>query len=164
MPVMATWIIRSRTGTLRRRKKCYPCLQTQEGECRIRRRHQQPHARTTIRSCNGEASCMGRVFTTLQRLLDDCLHGLSSRSIHWTRPHISSLPLATLTDLGRSLARLVRTWNQAHLIVQPETLLRGPRELFRMYWKRRSKASSHRPKGASETIALIRQMATDNRL
>jgi putative transposase len=199
--VMATWIIRSRTGTLRRRKKCYPCLQTQEGGCRIRRRHQQPHARTTIHSCNGEASCMGRVFTTLQRLLDDCLHGLSSRFTHWTRPHISSLPLATLTDLGRSkaeliaenallrqqlivlkrqvkrpactktdrlllvlLARLVRTWNQALLIVQPETLLRWHRELFRMYWKRRSKTSSHKPKVVAETIALIRQMATDNRL
>jgi putative transposase len=144
---------------------------------------------------------MGRVFTTLQRLLDDCLHGLSSRLIHWTRPHISSLPLATLTDLGRSkaelitenallrqqlivlkrqvkrpactktdrlllvlLARLVRTWNQALLIVQPETLLRWHRELFRMYWKRRSKASSHKPKVAAETIALIRQMAKDNRL
>src|SRR5215469_9917415 len=84
VPVMATWFIRSRTGTVRRRKKCYPCLQTQEGGCRIRRRQKPPHARTTIRSCNGEASCMGRVFTTLQRLLDDCLHGLSSRLIHWT--------------------------------------------------------------------------------
>jgi putative transposase len=33
-----------------------------------------------------------------------------------------------------------------------------------VYWKRRSKASSHQPKVAAETIALIRRMATDNRL
>jgi transposase InsO family protein len=48
--------------------------------------------------------------------------------------------------------------------VQPETLLRWHRELFRLYWKRRSKTSSHKPKVAAETIALIRQMAKDNRL
>jgi hypothetical protein len=104
---MATWIIRSRTGTLRRRKKCYPCLPTQEGGCRIRRRHQQPHARTTIRSWNGEASCMGRVFTTLQCLLDGCLHALTSRFTRWTKPLTSSLPLATLTDLGKSKSELI---------------------------------------------------------
>jgi hypothetical protein len=38
------------------------------------------------------------------------------------------------------------------------------RELFRLYWKRRSKASSHKPKVAAETIAMIREMATENRL
>jgi len=62
------------------------------------------------------------------------------------------------------LARLVRTWNQALLIVQPETLLCWHRELFRLYWKRKSKAASHKPKVAEETIALIRQMARENRL
>jgi putative transposase len=61
------------------------------------------------------------------------------------------------------LARLVRTWRQALVIVQPDTLLRGPRELFRLSWKRRSKAPNHQPKVATETIALIRQMAKDNR-
>jgi putative transposase len=104
---------------------------------------------------------MGRVFTTLQRLKNGCLHALSSRFSHWTRPLRTSLPLSTLTDLGRSkseliaenallrqqliilkrqvkrptftktdrlllilLARLVRTWQQALVIVQPETLRR----------------------------------------
>lgn len=33
-----------------------------------------------------------------------------------------------------------------------------------MYWKRKSKASSHKPKVAAETIALIREMASENRL
>ena len=62
------------------------------------------------------------------------------------------------------LARLVRTWQQALLIVQPDTLLRWHRELFRLVWKRKSKAASHKPKVAEETITLIRQMAKDNRL
>src|SRR5205085_12170046 len=42
--------------------------------------------------------------------------------------------------------------------------LRWHRELFRLYWKCKSKASSHKPKVAEETIALNRQMAKDNRL
>jgi transposase InsO family protein len=37
-------------------------------------------------------------------------------------------------------------------------------ELFRLYWKRKSKASSHQHKIAEKTITLIRQMAKDNRL
>jgi putative transposase len=143
---------------------------------------------------------MGRVFTTLQRLLDGCLEAFSSRFACWTKPLGTSLPLATLTGLGRSkseliaenallrqqliilrrqvkrppitrtdrillvlLARWVRTWQHAILIVQPETLLHWHRELFRLFWKRKSKASSHKPKVAAETIALIRQMAKDNR-
>jgi hypothetical protein len=38
------------------------------------------------------------------------------------------------------------------------------RELFRLYWRRRSKASSHKPKLAAETITLIGEMAKENRL
>src|SRR5215469_5986494 len=75
-------------------------------------------------------------------------------------------PACTNTDriLLVLLARLVRTWQYALVIVQPETLLRWHRELFHLYWKRKSKASCHRPKDAAETIALIREMAKDNRL
>jgi len=62
------------------------------------------------------------------------------------------------------LARGVRAWKQTILIIQPETLLRWHRELFRLYWKRRSKASSYKPRVAAETIALIREMAKENRL
>jgi putative transposase len=62
------------------------------------------------------------------------------------------------------LARLVRTWQQALVIVQPDTLLRWHRELFRLFWKQKSKASSHKPKVAPETIALIKEMARENRL
>jgi putative transposase len=156
---------------------------------------------TTIVSHDGETSCLGRVFTTLQCLLDGCLDALSSRFARWTKPLGTSLPLATLTDLGRSkselisenallrqqliilrrqvkrpactntdrlllvlLARMVRNWKQTLFIVQPETLLRWHRELFRLVWKRKSKTASHTPKVAAETIALIREMAKDNRL
>src|SRR5512135_1983770 len=75
-------------------------------------------------------------------------------------------PTFTRTDriLLVLLARLVRSWQQALVIVQPDTLLRWHRELFRLFWKRRSKASSHRPKVAAETISLIREMAKENRL
>jgi putative transposase len=59
---------------------------------------------------------------------------------------------------------MTRRWKQALFIVQPDTLLRWHRELFRLYWKRRSKASSHKPKVAAEIIALIREMARENRL
>src|SRR5436309_10755635 len=178
-----------------------PCLQTKQGWCTIRRRQQHTHARSTTLSRDGEASFMTGVFLSLQRLKDGCLDALSSRFTRWTKPLGTSLPLATLTDLGKSksqliaenallrqqlivlrrqvkrppitrtdrillvlLARLVRTWKQALIIVQPDTLLRWHRELFRLYWKRRSKASSHQPKVAAETIALIGEMATNNRL
>src|SRR5436305_7760407 len=144
---------------------------------------------------------MAGIFTTLQRLKDSCLEALTSRFARWTKPLRTSLPLETLTDLGRSksellaenallrhqlivlkrqvkrpavtktdrmlfvlLARLVRTWQQALFIVQPDTLLRWHRELFRLLWKRKSKAVSRKPKVAEETIALIREMARDNRL
>jgi putative transposase len=36
------------------------------------------------------------------------------------------------------LARLVRNWKQALLIVQPDTLLRWHRQLFRLVWKHKS--------------------------
>ena len=144
---------------------------------------------------------MAGVLTPLQWLKNGCWHALSACLTRWTKPLTSSLPLATLTDLGRSkseliaentllrqqlvilkrqvkrpsitrtdrillvlLARLVRTWQQALLIVQPDTLLRWHRELFRKYWKRKSKTASHTPKVDAATIALIREMAKDNRL
>jgi putative transposase len=62
------------------------------------------------------------------------------------------------------LARMVRTWKQALFLVQPETLLRWHRELFRLFWRRKSKAHTRKPKLSSETINLIKEMATNNRL
>jgi putative transposase len=62
------------------------------------------------------------------------------------------------------LSRMVRAWKQALFIVQPETLLRWHRELFRVFWKHTSKARSSKPRLSHETITLIREMAANNRL
>ena len=62
------------------------------------------------------------------------------------------------------LARMVRTWKQALFLVQPETLLRWHRELFRLVWKRKSTPLSRKPRLSPETIRLIKEMATNNRL
>ena len=62
------------------------------------------------------------------------------------------------------LARAVRAWRQALLIVQPETLLKWHRQGFRLFWKHKSKATSHKPKVMIEIIALINDMAKKNRL
>jgi putative transposase len=61
------------------------------------------------------------------------------------------------------LARMVRTWKQALFIVQPETLLRWHRELFRVFWKHTSKAHTRKPRLSPETISLIKEMAANNR-
>jgi transposase InsO family protein len=62
------------------------------------------------------------------------------------------------------LATMVRTWKQALFLVQPETLLRWHRELFRVFWKHKSKAHSRKPRLSLETITLIKEMAANNRL
>ena len=59
------------------------------------------------------------------------------------------------------LARLSKFWKQSIHIVQPETLLRWHRELFRAYWRRKSQGQ---PKISAETIGLIRKMDTENPL
>src|SRR5215467_1255880 len=62
------------------------------------------------------------------------------------------------------LARLVRSWKQALIIVQPETLLRWHRQGFKLFWKYKSRAASLTPRISQETVDLIKQMARDNRL
>src|SRR5260221_11933439 len=62
------------------------------------------------------------------------------------------------------LARMVRTWKQALFLVQPETLLRWHRELFRAFWKRKPRACPNTPRPPPQTITLIRGRAAHNRL
>jgi putative transposase len=62
------------------------------------------------------------------------------------------------------LARAVRAWRQTLLIVQPETLLRWHRQGFHLFWKHKSRPKLTRAKVAAETIALIKEMARNNRL
>ncbi len=70
-----------------------------------------------------------------------------------------------LTNRDRSLfvllARFTKFWRQSIHIVQPDTLLRWHRELFRWHWRRKSQG---KPKISPETIALIRKMAKENTL
>ncbi len=62
------------------------------------------------------------------------------------------------------LASKVRSWKNALLIVRPETLLRWHRALFRLYWWRKSAPKSRQSRIPEATVALIRQMAQENRL
>ncbi len=62
------------------------------------------------------------------------------------------------------LARIVRTWKQALFLVQPETLLRWHRELFRVFWKQQCRGPERKPRLSSEAISLIKEMAANNRL
>jgi len=62
------------------------------------------------------------------------------------------------------LAGMVRAWKRALFLVQPETLLRWHRELFRLFWKHKSNAQARKPRLALETISLIKDMAANNRL
>jgi putative transposase len=64
------------------------------------------------------------------------------------------------------LASRIRAWRSALHIVQPATLLRWHRQLFRGHWRRRSRvaAPAHRSPLAPETLALIRELAAANRL
>jgi transposase InsO family protein len=59
---------------------------------------------------------------------------------------------------------MVQTWKQALFLVQPETLLRWHRELFRLFWKHKSQAQVRKPRLSPEIIALIKEMAANNRL
>ncbi len=77
-------------------------------------------------------------------------------------------PRCTPTDraLLVLLAGRIRAWRSALLIVQPDTLLRWHRQLFRRFWRRKSRSAfaARRPKVPAETIALIREMAAANPL
>jgi hypothetical protein len=62
------------------------------------------------------------------------------------------------------LASKLRSWKQALVIVQSDTLLRWHRDLFRWAWKRRSrpKQKGGRAPLTEETVALIKRMTEEN--
>lgn len=62
------------------------------------------------------------------------------------------------------LSRLTPFWDKALHLVQPQTVLRWHRALFRQYWKRISKPQHRKPRMPQETINLIKEMAQNNRL
>jgi putative transposase len=62
------------------------------------------------------------------------------------------------------LVSKLRTWKNALVIVQPDTVLRWHRDLFRRVWKRksRSKGKRGRPPLTGEFVALIKRLAKEN--
>jgi putative transposase len=62
------------------------------------------------------------------------------------------------------LASKLRTWKEALIVVQPDTVLRWHRELFRRFWKCKSRTQlkQGRPPLADDLVALIRQMVKEN--
>jgi putative transposase len=75
------------------------------------------------------------------------------------RPHVTRFDRIALV----ALAAVTPTWRNVLRIVQPETLLRWHRAGFKALWRWRSRM---RPASrvARETVALIRSMASANRL
>jgi putative transposase len=64
------------------------------------------------------------------------------------------------------LTSRLHTWKAALKIVQPDTVLRWHRDLFRWVWARKSqpKGKPGRPPLDKDIVALIKQMAKDNRM
>jgi putative transposase len=77
-----------------------------------------------------------------------------------TRPLVTPAERALLV----LLAGRVRAWQQALLLVRPETLLRWRRAGFRALWRRKSRQGPGRPPLEAETVALIRRLAGENPL
>ncbi|HEY6723122.1 MAG TPA: hypothetical protein VI197_03795, partial [Polyangiaceae bacterium] len=83
---------------------------------------------------------------------------IASRAVK--RPALRTRERALLVVLASRL----RHWRDTILLVQPETVLRWHREGFRLFWRRKSKASTPRQaRLASDTVELISRMAADNR-
>jgi hypothetical protein len=75
-------------------------------------------------------------------------------------------PKITVKDRLRLLflARLLPNWKSLLRIIQPETLLRWHRELFKHFSKKKSGTQHHPKRISEETMARIRKMAEENRL
>ncbi len=80
---------------------------------------------------------------------------------HAKRPTISWRDRALFVFIASKLP----TWKTALMIVQPDTLLRWHRDLFRWVWRRKSarKAKKGREPLSEDTVALIKTMAKGNR-
>lgn len=81
-----------------------------------------------------------------------------SRSV--TRPTIQATGRLGLLLLPRLTSR----WRSVLVMIQPEALLCWHRDAFRAFLRRRSRRGPRRSELASEPVALIRQMASENRL
>ncbi|MGA2820226.1 MAG: helix-turn-helix domain-containing protein [Anaerolineales bacterium] len=80
--------------------------------------------------------------------------------------HLVQKPRFTQTDRlwVVLLASRAHRWKETFLILKPDTLLGWDRQSFRLFSKFKSRNGVGRPRVASETIALIQQMARENTL
>jgi putative transposase len=62
------------------------------------------------------------------------------------------------------LASKGQGWKDAWLLVKPETWLKWHRAGFRLFWRHKSKGKARTPRVSPEAIALIKDMAFNNRL
>jgi hypothetical protein len=61
------------------------------------------------------------------------------------------------------LSSRIEAWREALLVVKPDTLIGWHRQGFKLYWRKKSQGRRGRPPIAAETIALIENMAVNNR-
>ena len=60
------------------------------------------------------------------------------------------------------LARFNRAWRDSLHLIQPETLLRWHRDLFKIIWRRKSRCRRREARLPQETIDLIKRMTAEN--
>ena len=77
------------------------------------------------------------------------------------RPRLYQQDRLLLVLLARAVST---TWRDALDLVQPDTLLRWHRDLFRLVWRRRSRPRLRSRRVSPEVVELIRSMARSNRL
>jgi len=75
-------------------------------------------------------------------------------------------PRLTWRDRGLMvlLSSGLKSWREALLIVQPDTVLRWHRDIYRLVWRLKSKSRIGRPPISAETVRWIRRLARENRL
>jgi putative transposase len=61
------------------------------------------------------------------------------------------------------LSSRIQAWREALLLVKPDTLIGWHRQGFKLFWRMKSQGRRGRPPLAAETIALIEEMAINDR-
>jgi putative transposase len=61
------------------------------------------------------------------------------------------------------LSSRIEVWREALMVVKPNTLIGWHRQGFKLFWRKKSQSRRGRPPIAAETIALIEEMAINNR-
>ena len=98
---------------------------------------------------------------SMQRTEHRCFKHEKDTGEHQQTTHVES-PFRHAEFLLRTIPEL-KYRNKALFIVQPETLLQWHCQGFRLFWKYKSRAVARKPKISAETVALIKEMARDNR-